>query len=138
MKKLLALSVILALSTSMTLAATSYGTALKNAIKQDIETTKKEAKSYNASLKEAAKKDMEAKAAVNKKALEEKAAANQKAAEAKKAGTIKELNAKIAELNKQKATIQSAKNMTYTEKTLKTKLINDQLNYYNAQLEALK
>ena len=41
MKKLLALGVILALSTSMTLAATSYGTALKNAIKQDIQTLRR-------------------------------------------------------------------------------------------------
>ncbi|MBR3605660.1 MAG: hypothetical protein IKL52_06495 [Candidatus Gastranaerophilales bacterium] len=138
MKKILALGVVLALSTSMTLAATSFGTSLKNAVKQDIETMKKETKDYNASVKEAAKKDMEAKAAANKKALEAKAAANQKAAQAKKAQKIKEINAKIAELNKEKASIQNAKDMTYTEKNIKTKLIEKQLKYHNDQLEALK
>ena len=127
MKKILALGVVLALSTSMTLAATSFGTSLKNAVKQDIETMKKETKDYNASVKEAAKKDMEAKAAANKKA-----------AETKKAEKLKEVNAKIAELNKEKASIQNAKDMTYTEKNIKTKLIEKQLKYHNDQLEALK
>ena len=77
MKKLLALSIVLAISTSMSMAATSYGTALKKAIKQDIETQKQEAKNYNASVKESIKKDIEAKA---------KAAENEKikAAKAKK------------------------------------------------------
>ena len=51
---------------------------------------------------------------------------------------LKEINAKIAQLNKEKASIQNAKDMTYTEKTLKTKMLDKQLKYYNDQLEALK
>lgn len=127
MKKILALGMVLALSTSMSFAATSYGTALKNAIKQDIATTKKEAKDYNASVKEAVKKDIEAKTAANKEA-----------AEAKKAQKIKEINEKIAELNKEKASIQNAESMTYTEKTFKTKAIEKQLELYNKQKDSLK
>ena len=131
MKKLLTLATVLALSTTVTLAATSYGTALKNAIKQDVETSKQEAKAYNASVKEAVKKDLEAKA----KASEE---AKVKAATEKKNAKLKEFNSKITELNKEKAKIQAAKDMTYTEKALKTKAIDKQLEFYKKQVDALK
>ncbi len=131
MKKLLTLATILALSTTVTLAATSYGTALKNAVKQDIETSKQEAKAYNASVKEAIKKDIETKA----KASEQ---AQIKAATEKKNAKLKEFNSKIVELNKEKAKIQAAKDMTYTEKAIKTKAIDKQLEFYKKQKEALK
>ena len=39
MKKILTLGIVLAISTGMSFAASTYGNALKNAIKQDIETT---------------------------------------------------------------------------------------------------
>ena len=35
--------------------------------------------------------------------------------------------------NKEKAAIQSSKDMTYTEKTFKTRAIDKQLEYYNKQ-----
>ena len=131
MKKMLTLGVILALSTSMTLAATNYTSALKNAIKQDIETSKQEAKDYNASVKDAIKKDIEAKA---------KAAEQEKinTAKAQKAQKLNEINLKITELNKEKAKIQSNNKLTYTERAIKTKAIEKQLEYYNKQKEALK
>ena len=66
---LLLLCVCMCGITMTAFAATEYGTALKNAVKQDIATMKKETKDYNASVKEAVKKDMEAKATANKKAL---------------------------------------------------------------------
>lgn len=131
MKKILTLGVILALSTSISLAASNYSSALKNAIKQDIEVQKQEAKNYNASVKEAIKKDIEAKKAVSENA-------KVKAAQAKKAEKLKEINAKITELNKEKASIQANKNITYTEKTFKTKAIDKQLEYYNKQKNVLK
>ncbi|MBQ7287669.1 MAG: hypothetical protein IJW73_07920 [Candidatus Gastranaerophilales bacterium] len=131
MKKFLTLGMVLALSTSMTLAASSYGDAFKKAVKQDIATMKQEAKDYNKSVKESFKKDLEAKA----KAKEE---AKTKAIKAKKAEDLKEVNSKIAELNKERAAIQANKNMTFTEKTLKTKAIDKQLEYYNKQKELLK
>ena len=74
--------------------------------------------------------------------MEAKAKANEnaktKALEAKKAEKLKEINSKIAELNKEKADIQASKNMTYTEKTFKTKAIEKQLEYYNKQKDSLK
>ena len=120
MNKILVLSMVLALSTTISFAASSYGDALKNAVKQDIATIKKE-------TKESVKKDIEA-----------KSAANQKAAQEKKAQKLKEINAKITELNKEKVSIQNAKDITNTEKTFKTKMLDKQLKYYNDQLEALK
>ena len=68
MKKILTLATVLALSTSFTFAAGEYGSALKKAIKQDIEVQKQEAKNYNASVKEAIKKDIEAKKAASENA----------------------------------------------------------------------
>ena len=131
MKKILTLGIVLAISTGMTFAASSYTSALKNAIKQDVEASKQEAKNYNASVKEAIKKDMEAKAKANENT-------KIKALEAKKAEKLKEINSKIAQLNKEKASIQSAKDMTYTEKTIKTRAIEKQLEYYNKQKDSLK
>ena len=37
---------------------------------------------------------------------------------------MKEINSKITELNKEKAKIQSSEDMTYTEKTFKTRAID--------------
>ena len=51
MKKVLAVAAIIAMTTSMSFAATSFGNSFKNAVKQDIQNTKSD-------LKEAAKKDM--------------------------------------------------------------------------------
>ena len=131
MKKLLTLGIMLSLSMSLTYGATTYGDALKKAIKQDIEASKKEAADYNKSVKDAIKKDLEAKAKASQDA-------KTKEAVAKKTQKLNEINAKIAELNKQKASIQSSKDMTYTEKALKTRALDKQLEYYNKQKEALK
>ena len=131
MKKMLTLGVILALSTSMTLAASNYTSALKNAIKQDIEASKQEARNYNASVKESFRKDLEAKA----KAAEQEQI---KITRAKKAQKLSEANAKIAELNKEKALIERSKDMTYTEKAIKVKALDKQLEYWNKQIDALK
>ena len=127
MKKILALSMVLALSTSITLAATSYTSALKNAIKQDIESSKQEAKGYTSSVKEAIKKD-----------LEEKQKANLSASEAKKAEKIAQFQTKIDKLNKEKAEIQDSKDMTNTEKIFKTKALDKQIEFYTKQMNALK
>lgn len=115
MKKLMALLTIATLSATIAYGATNEWTTFKNNVKKDIQNT-------NASLKEAVKKDVEA----NKKAKED-------AIKAKKTEKINEINKKIAELNKELATVKNAKDMTYTEKTIKTRAIEKQLEYYNNQ-----
>lgn len=115
MKKLLALLTISTLATSMVIGAENEWTAFKNSVKKDIQNT-------NASLKEAVKKDIEA----NKKAQQE-------AVNAKKTEKINEINKKITDLEKELTTIKNAKDMTYTEKTFKTRAIEKQLEYYNKQ-----
>ena len=130
MKKLLTLATVLSLSATITLAATT-GLSVKEYAKQQKALAKQEAKAYNASLKEAVKKDIEAKT----KASEQ---AQIKAAAEKKNAKLKEFNSKITELNKEKAKIQAAKDMTYTEKALKTKAIDKQLEFYKKQVDALK
>lgn len=131
MKKLLTFLAIISISTSMSLAATTYGNALKNAIKKDIETQKQEAKNYNNSMKESIKKDIEAKAKASQDA-------KIKEAQNRKNAKLKEINGKITELNKEKASIQANKEMTYTEKTFKTRAIDKQLEFYNKQKDSLK
>ena len=84
MKKILTLTMTLALATGSVFAASSYTNALKNAIKQDVQSTKQEAKEYNQSVKEAIRKDIEA----NKKAQKE-------ASEAKKAAISKKFKQKL-------------------------------------------
>lgn len=131
MKKLLVLGMVLALSTTITLAKTTYTSTLKNAVKQDIAASKQEAKNFKASTKEAIKKDIEAK---TKQSQESKT----KALKEKKAEKLKQIDAKITELNKKKATIQNDKQMTYTEKTVKLNAIDKQIEFHNKQKNALK
>ena len=131
MKKLLTLATILALSATVSLAATNNGLSVKEYMKQEKALAKQQAAQYKKDVKEAIKKDIEAKA----KASEQ---AQIKAATEKKNAKLKEINSKITELNKEKAKIQAAKDMTYTEKTFKTRAIEKQLEYYNRQKEALK
>lgn len=129
MKKLITLSVLIGISTSIAIAGASYTSALKDAIKQDIETSKQEAKNYNASVKEAIKKDIEAKAEQRAKTKE---------INSKKDEKIKELNSKILDLNKQKLSIQLNNSMSQTEKTLRLNSIEKQIEFYNNQKEVLK
>ncbi len=115
MKKLIALLTISTLATSMVIGAENEWASFKNAVKKDIQST-------NQSLKDAVKKDIEA----NKNAQEN-------AVKAKKAEKINEVNKKIADLNKELATIKNSKDLTYTEKAFKTRAIEKQLEYYNKQ-----
>ncbi len=115
MKKLFALLTISTLATSMVFGASNEWTNFKNNVKKDIQAT-------NASLKDAVQKDIEA----SKKA-------QQDAITAKKTEKINEINKKIADLNKELETIKNAKDMTYTEKSFKTRAIEKQLEYYNNQ-----
>ena len=116
MKRILTLSLILALSTGISFGATNYGKSLKNAVKQDIQATK-----------DAVKKD-----------ADEKAKANQSANEAKKAEKIKQIDEKIDALNKEKKNVQNSKTMTETEKTIKTRSLERQIEFYEKQKAALK
>ena len=120
MKKVLAVAAIIAMTTSMSFAATSFGNSFKNAVKQDIQNTKSD-------LKEAVKKDMEA-----------KTQAKTSASQAKKAEKIKQIDAKLAELNKELATVKNDKKITETERVLKMRPIQRQIDFYTRQKQALQ
>ncbi len=119
MKKVLTLTMVLTLLCGMSFASKAPINALKNAVKQDIQNTKQV-------TKDAIKQDLEAK---NK--------ANTEAANAKKAQKIKQIDAKLADLNAQKEKIEKS-NITQTEKVLKTRPIERQIEFYTKQKEALK
>ena len=120
MKKIFTLIALGTFMGTMAFGANNEWANFKNSVKQDIKTT-------NASLKEAVKKDIEA----NKKA-------QQDAVSAKKTEKINEIKTKIANLNKELTTIKNNTEMTYTEKTLKTRAIEKQIEYYNKQLTDLQ
>ena len=120
MKKLLTLATIIAISTSVSFGATSAFSDFKKAVKQDIQNTRAE-------VREAVKKDIEA-----------EKAKNQSSAQAKKAEKIKEIDKKLAELNKELTTTKKSTSMTVTEKTLKTRALERQIEFYNKQKAALK
>ena len=119
MKKILSLSILLALTTGASFAATDFGKSLKNAVKADIQTVKNNAKQTNSDLKNAVKADIEAKKAEAKA----QQLANQKEANAKKDAKIKELKNEISALQKELNQINSSTAMTRTEKTLRTKAL---------------
>ena len=86
---------------------------------------------FATNLKNAAKKDVQ-------NAINAKTQANQSAAQAKKQEKIKELNTKLAELNKEKDSVKTDKNITEVQRTLKLDRINKQIDFYTKQKAALK
>lgn len=123
MKKILILSLIFALSTSITFAANP----VKSAAKATANQVKADVKSTNSALKEAVKQDINN--TVNAQAS---------TAASKKAEKIKQIDAKLAELNKQAAKTKEDKNITETQRVLQLKTIQSQIDFYTKQKEALK
>lgn len=97
-------------------AASAASNALKNAVKQDIQAVKKDAQAQSQARQDA----------------------RNSAASAKKAEKIKEIDVKIADLNKEMAATKANKNITETERTLKVRSLQRQIDFYNKQKEALK
>ena len=150
MKKILTLAMVLAISCGSCFAwSWGFGKSVKNAVKQDIKNTKNEVKTTNKSIKKAIKSDI----ANTKKEVKntnktiknavkqdiENAKAEQTAsATAKKNEKIKEINSKLTELNKEMKTVKNSKEITETERTLRTRAIQRQIDFYNKQNAALQ
>lgn len=108
MKKILVLSAIMILTANLSFAG-SVTNDLKNAVKADINN------SVNAAT-----------------------TAHNNTAAAKKAEKIAQINAKLVDLNKQLEAVKADKNITETERTLKIKTLQSQIDFYNKQKTALK
>ena len=126
MKKILTLIIVLALSTSASYAIT-FGQALRNAFRQDVKNVKTEVKNTNKEIKKQIKTDIDN----AKKAQTEAEKARKKAA-------LKEINAKISDLNKEMKAVKSDKNMTETERLIRTSAIQKQIDYYKKQKSSLQ
>ena len=121
MKKILTIAMVLALSTSMSFAATSFGKSFKQAVKSDYQNTKN-------SYKKAIKTDLE-------NAKKENTAVSQ----AKKDEKLKQINTKLTELNKEMNTVKNQKDgITESERTLRMNLLQRQIDFYNKQKAALQ
>ena len=131
MKKLLTILMMMTVCTYGANAANSYTKSVKNAIKQDINNAKTQTKQNNQALKNAVKKDIDNKIQADTKA-------RQDATAAKKAEKIKQIDGKLTQLNKQKETIENDKNITLTEKTVRLRTVQNQIDFYTKQKEALK
>ena len=127
MKKILTIALMMTMATSVTFAANSFGSAVKNAVKQDIANTKSAVKTTAKDVKTAVKKDI-----ANEKQAQATTAA------AKKAEKTKQIDAKLAELNKEMAATKADKNITETERVLKVRTLQRQIDFYNNQKKALK
>ena len=127
MKKILTLFVAFMMITGVSLAASNFGSAVKSAVKQDITNAKSAVASDVNTVKNAVKQDI-----ANQKQAQESTAA------AKKAEKIKQIDTKLTDLNKQMATVKADKNITETERVLKIKTLQRQIDFYNNQKKALQ
>ena len=123
MKKILTISMVLALSMSTCFAAN----ALTTAVKSDLSAVKSAVKSDVSATKSAVKSDIKA-----------KQEAQNSTAAAKKQEKIKQIDSKLAELNKEMKTVKEDKTITETQRTLQVKTIQRQIDFYNKQKAALK
>ena len=115
MKKLLSLIMILAVTSSASYAS-SFWKDVKNSFKKDVKATK-----------QAIKTDID-----NSK----KEQAAEKAA--KKKASLKEVNDRLTALNKEMNEVKADKNITETERTIKIKLLQKQIDYYKKQKQDIQ
>jgi len=115
MKKILVLVMALVVSTSASYAA-SFWSSIKSAFKQDVKATK-----------QAIKTDIN-----NSKSAQAKAAA------ARKKESIKEINSQLSVLNKEMKTVKNDKNITETERVIRTKALQKQIDFYNKRKKELQ
>lgn len=129
MKKILSLTLLFALTTSISMAGTLN--TIKNSVKADAKSiaasVKSDAKATATSVKKAAKTD------IQNKMTEKTAKANED-----KKTKLSEIETKITDLNKKLSTVKSDKNITETERTLKTKVLNEQIKALEKQKALLK
>ena len=115
MKKLLALIMILAVSSSATYAS-SFWQSIKNAFKQDVRATKQAVRTDI----ENSKREQAAQAAANKQK------------------SLKEVYARKAALNKEMREVKADKTITETERTIKVKLLQKQIDFTNRQIKDIQ
>ena len=104
----------LMISSSASYAA-SFWSSIRDAFRKDVKATK-----------QAIKADYE-----NTKKEQEKAQAAEKAARKKEA--LNEVNNNLNNLNKEMKEVKSDKNITETERVIKVKLLQKQIDFYNKQ-----
>ena len=119
MKKLLTLIMVLAVSSSATYAS-SFWKEVRNSFRQDVKATK-----------QAIRADIE-----KSKIEQEKAQAQEKAA--KKKASLKEVNDRKTALNKEMKEVKSDKNISETERTIKVKLLQKQIDFANKQIKDIQ
>ena len=124
MKKILTTVLLLSVMSCTSFAAT---TSLKSAIKQDFQNMKTDVKTTTQDVKTAVKQDI-----ANEKQ------AHENTAKEKKAEKIKMINVKLEESNKEMALVKNDKTITETERTLKIRTLQRQINLYEQQKKALQ
>ena len=110
MKKLLVLIMVLAISSSATYASSFWG-SVRDAFRQDVKATK-----------QAIRADIE-----NSK--KEQAAATA----ARKREALKEVNTNLYNLNKEMRAVKADKNISETERVIKVRLLQKQIDFCNKQ-----
>ena len=114
MKKLLTLIMVLAVSSSATYAS-SFWKDLRNSFRQDVKATK-----------QAIRADIE-----KSKIEQEKAQAQEKAT--RKRDALKEVNTNLSNLNKEMRTVKADKNISETERVIKVRILQKQIDFCNKQ-----
>ena len=114
MKKLLTLIMVLAVTSSAT-HASSFWKDLRNSFKQDVKATK-----------QAIRADIE-----KSKIEQEKAQAQEKATRKREA--LKEVNTNLYNLNKEMRTVKADKNISETERVIKVRILQKQIDFCNKQ-----
>lgn len=143
MKKILALSAVLALSMATTFAAdTTYSSRLKKAIKDDVKNQKEVIRTYHKQVMNDAgeyvdviERDVDDYKESAQEALQKEIQAKRQAAlqaqKARKDQRTNEINYKVKKLNEELEEIENNKNMTLTEKAVRSRAIKKQIEIYN-------
>lgn len=116
MKKLLVLIIALAVTSSATYASSSFWKSLKSAVRQDVQETR-----------QAIRTDIE-------NSQREQANVNA----ARKREALKEVNSKLYALNKEMREVKYNKNISETERLIRTRSLQRQIDFCNMQKKEIQ
>ena len=122
MKRCLGLALALCLSVSSVFAASSFGSAFKNAVKSDIN-----------AVKDAAKQDIQAQKAAAQKQKQEQNKAKKNEIEKERKEALAPVEADIKAVDKNIKDVNNDKTMLQTQKTIKLRAYERQLQSLNTR-----
>ena len=137
MKKILVLIMALAISTSASYAA-SFWSSIKNAFRQDVKATKQAIVDGWFHTGDLGYKNEDGYLFITNRGIEFREEIPEDDYKYPENVSIKEINNQLSVLNKEMKTVKNDKNITETERVIRTRALQKQIDFYNNRKKELQ